>query len=122
MSGEVLREPTPGALASYLGLTTENIPNRCFDLVVIGGGPRPCSRRLRRFRGAEDACIEIPCRWPGRLDLAYRDDLGSRPASPAEISLNTAFVQAEKFGAPSCRFHVLQTHSRGGGSPGRPAQ
>ena len=38
-SGTVLRRPTPGELAEYLGLTVESLPGRCFDLVVVGGGP-----------------------------------------------------------------------------------
>src|SRR5579863_4333953 len=38
-SGTVLRRPTPGVLADFLGLTLERIPGRCFDLVVVGGGP-----------------------------------------------------------------------------------
>src|SRR5260370_9390095 len=37
--GVVLRHPTPGELASYLGLTLDSIEQRGFDLVVIGGGP-----------------------------------------------------------------------------------
>ncbi len=38
-SGVVLRHTTPGELSSYLGLTVDNLPERCFDLVVVGGGP-----------------------------------------------------------------------------------
>ena len=38
-SGTVLRRPTPGQLSEYLGLTLESLPERCFDLVVVGGGP-----------------------------------------------------------------------------------
>ena len=38
-TGSVLRRPTPGALAEYLGLTVDSLPERCFDLVVVGGGP-----------------------------------------------------------------------------------
>jgi thioredoxin reductase (NADPH) len=38
-TGSVLRSPTPGALAAYLGLTIESLPERRFDLVVVGGGP-----------------------------------------------------------------------------------
>jgi thioredoxin reductase (NADPH) len=38
-TGSVLRRPTPGELASYLGLTIESLPERCFDLVLVGGGP-----------------------------------------------------------------------------------
>ena len=37
--GEVLRRTTPGALSEYLGLTVENVPDRCVDLVMVGGGP-----------------------------------------------------------------------------------
>jgi thioredoxin reductase (NADPH) len=39
VSGTVLRRPSPGALAEYLGLTVGNLPSRCFDLVVVGAGP-----------------------------------------------------------------------------------
>ena len=35
-TGSVLRRPAPGALAAYLGLTVESIPDRCFDLGVVG--------------------------------------------------------------------------------------
>ena len=38
-SGTVLRRTTPGEVAGYLGLTVESLPERCFDLVVVGGGP-----------------------------------------------------------------------------------
>src|SRR5262249_48672802 len=38
-TGSVLRSPTPGALAAYLGLTADSLRHRCFDLVVVGGGP-----------------------------------------------------------------------------------
>src|SRR6202042_992925 len=38
-SGTVLRRATPGDVAGYLGLTVDSLPNRCFDLVVVGGGP-----------------------------------------------------------------------------------
>jgi thioredoxin reductase (NADPH) len=38
-TGSVLRRPTPSELASYLGLTVESLPERCFELIVVGGGP-----------------------------------------------------------------------------------
>jgi thioredoxin reductase (NADPH) len=38
-SGTVLRQPTPGALADYLGMTLGRLPERQFDLVIVGGGP-----------------------------------------------------------------------------------
>src|SRR6202044_1108226 len=38
-TGTVLRRATPGDVADYLGLTVESLPQDCFDLVVVGGGP-----------------------------------------------------------------------------------
>ena len=38
-SGTVFRRATPGELADYLGLTVDRLPGRCFDLVIVGGGP-----------------------------------------------------------------------------------
>jgi thioredoxin reductase (NADPH) len=35
----VLRQATPGEVAQHLGLTVESIPQRCFDLIVVGAGP-----------------------------------------------------------------------------------
>ena len=37
--GPCCGDQLPGDLASYLGLTIESLPERCFDLVVVGGGP-----------------------------------------------------------------------------------
>ena len=37
--GRCCGDRPPGELASYLGLTVESLPERCFDLVVVGGGP-----------------------------------------------------------------------------------
>src|SRR5205823_859308 len=39
VSGSVLRRPTPGGLAEYLGLTITSLPERRFDLVVVGAWP-----------------------------------------------------------------------------------
>jgi thioredoxin reductase (NADPH) len=35
----IRRQATPGQVASALGLTIESIPDRCFDLLVVGAGP-----------------------------------------------------------------------------------
>ena len=39
ISGTVLRRPSTGELAEYLGLTLQSLPERCFDLIVVGAGP-----------------------------------------------------------------------------------
>src|SRR5579862_9792422 len=51
VSNAVLRRPTPGELASYLGLTIESLPGRCFDLVVVGGGQAGTSSRIENYLG-----------------------------------------------------------------------
>ena len=38
-AGTVLRGPTPLELSDYLGLTLTSLPDRSFDLLVVGGGP-----------------------------------------------------------------------------------
>src|SRR6201987_3626558 len=38
-SGAVLRNPTPGKVAEYLSLTLQGLPERRYDLVVVGSGP-----------------------------------------------------------------------------------
>jgi thioredoxin reductase (NADPH) len=39
VTGTVLRRPTPDVLAKYLGLTVGKLPDRHFDLIVVGAGP-----------------------------------------------------------------------------------
>jgi thioredoxin reductase (NADPH) len=39
VTGKALRRPTPDVLADYLGLTVGKLPDRCFDLIVVGAGP-----------------------------------------------------------------------------------
>ena len=38
-SGTVLRRPSPRGLAEYLGVAMGRLPERNFDLVIVGGGP-----------------------------------------------------------------------------------
>ena len=38
-AARVLRHATPGAVAVELGLTLDAIPERCYDVVVVGAGP-----------------------------------------------------------------------------------
>ena len=73
-TGSVLRRPTPGELASYLGLTVESLPERCFDLVVVGRRPsRPRRRGVRGLGGAAH-----PRRGDDRARRTSGDDLTDR--------------------------------------------
>jgi thioredoxin reductase (NADPH) len=101
VSGEVLRRPTPGALAQYLGLTLDSVPSRCFDLVIVGGGPAGLAAAVY---GASEGLetLGIDAIAPGgqagtssRIENYLGFPLG---ISGAELT-KRALVQAEKFGA-----------------------
>jgi thioredoxin reductase (NADPH) len=100
-TGSVLRNPTPGQLAEYLGVTVSNLPGRCFDLVVVGGGPAGLAAAVY---GASEGLSTL-----GLEALAVGGQAGSSSrienylGFPTGISggdlTQRAVVQAEKFGA-----------------------
>jgi thioredoxin reductase (NADPH) len=100
-AGEVLRRPTTGDLAAYLGLTLENIPERCFDLVVVGGGPAGLAAAVY---GASEGLTTLLLE---RIAVGGQAGTSSRIENylgfPTGISgtdlTMRALVQAEKFGA-----------------------
>jgi thioredoxin reductase (NADPH) len=100
-TGTVLRRPTPGELSQFLGLTVDNLPDRCFDLVVVGGGPAGLAAAVY---GASEGLRTL-----GLELLAVGGQAGSSSrienylGFPTGISggdlTQRAVVQAEKFGA-----------------------
>ena len=84
----ILKRATPGDLAFHLGMTADALPERCYDLVVVGpdrpGWPR---RSTARPRGCGPS-RSTPSRSAGRRPPApaSRTTWASRPASPARTS------------------------------------
>ena len=100
-AGSVLRRSTPGELSQFLGLTVDSLPNRCFDLVVVGSGPAGLAAAVY---GASEGLSTLG------LDAEV---VGGQAGSSSRIEnylgfpmgisggdlTQAAVVQAEKFGA-----------------------
>jgi thioredoxin reductase (NADPH) len=100
-SGTVLRRATPGELASHLGLTVDSLPERCVDLVVVGGGPAGLAAALY---GASEGLRTLGMEMVGVGGQAGASSrIENYLGFPTGISggdlAQRAVVQAEKFGA-----------------------
>jgi len=100
-TGSVLRRPTPGVLADYLGVTVGSLPGRSFDLVVVGGGPAGLAAAVYgaseglRTLGVEMAAVGGQAATSSRIENYLGFPLG---ISGGDLT-QRAYVQAEKFGA-----------------------
>jgi thioredoxin reductase (NADPH) len=99
--GSVLRHPTPGELASYLGLTLDTVTERSFDLVVIGGGPAGLAAGVYgSSEGLNTLVLEMVAPG-GQAGTSSRIEnyLGFPTGISGDDLTQRAVVQAEKFGA-----------------------
>ena len=92
---------TPGALSSLLGLTIESVPDRYFDLVVVGAGPAGLAASVYgASEGLSTLAVESVA-IGGQAGTSSRIDnyLGFPTGVSGQDLANRAMVQAIKFGA-----------------------
>jgi thioredoxin reductase (NADPH) len=100
-SDAVLRRATPGGLAEYLGLTIDSLPERYFDLVVVGAGPAGLAAAVYgASEGLRTLVIEMTG-IGGQAGASSRIEnyLGFPTGISGGDLAERAVVQAEKFGA-----------------------
>jgi thioredoxin reductase (NADPH) len=101
VSGAVVRRAGPGVLSEYLGLTVGSLPDRCFDLIVVGGGPGGLAASVYgaseglRTLGLEMVAIGGQAGSSSRIE----NYLGFPTGISGGDLMQRAMVQAEKFGA-----------------------
>src|SRR5436309_2593544 len=113
----VLRQATPGEVAQHLGLTIESIPQRCFDLIVVGTGPAGLAASVY---GASEglSTLTVESELPGG-QAGTSSRIENYLGFPAGISggdlTALAMTQALKFGATlSTPCEVLGLLEKGG--------
>jgi thioredoxin reductase (NADPH) len=101
VTGTVLRRPTPGVLADYLGLTIGKLPDRYFDLIVVGAGPAGLAAAVYgASEGLRTLVVEMVA-VGGQAGSSSRIEnyLGFPTGISGGDLTQRAAVQAQKFGA-----------------------
>ncbi|MGH7743446.1 MAG: FAD-dependent oxidoreductase [Candidatus Dormibacteria bacterium] len=100
-TGTVLRHPTPGVLADYLGLTGGTMPDGGFDLIVVGAGPAGLAAAVYgASEGLRTLVLEMVA-VGGQAGSSSRIEnyLGFPTGISGGDLTQRATVQAQKFGA-----------------------
>src|SRR4051794_34777649 len=98
---DVLRRATPGVLAAELGLTVDSVPDRCFDVVVVGAGPAGLAASVyASSEGLRTLTVDsVAAGGQAATSSRIENYLGFPTGISGDDLANRATVQAQKFGA-----------------------
>ena len=97
----ILRRATPGDVAFQLGLTADALPQRCFDLVVVGAGPAGLASSVYgASEGLRTLTVDaVAIGGQAATSSRIENYLGFPTGISGQDLATRASIQAQKFGA-----------------------
>jgi thioredoxin reductase (NADPH) len=97
----VIQQATPGMLGELLGLTADSLPDRCFDVIVVGAGPAGLAASVyAASEGLRTLTVDaVAVGGQAATSSRIENYLGFPTGISGDELASRASIQAQKFGA-----------------------
>jgi thioredoxin reductase (NADPH) len=97
----LLKRATPGQLGAELGLTVDTLPDRCFDVIVVGAGPAGLAASVyAASEGLRTLTVDaVSVGGQAATSSRIENYLGFPTGIAGQDLTSRAAIQAQKFGA-----------------------